>query len=106
MEEIPKTMIYDHVDNISLYLGISPAMDTALKYIGGLRLPIDNGTTLLEHGVKAIVSEYTTKETNENGYEAHIQYADIQFLLYGSEFVKCCPLQALEPSTEYDEARD
>ena len=99
-------MIYDHIKNIGLYKGLSPALDTALEFIAGARLPMDNGTTLLPHGVKAIVSEYVTKERNPKGYEAHLKYADVQFLLAGSEHLRCCPLEFLTPATDYDEAGD
>ena len=99
-------MIYDHIKNISLYKGLSPALDTALDFIASAELPMDNGTTLLAHGVKAIVSEYETKLTNPKGYEAHIKYADVQFLLAGSEDIRCCPIEFMEPAGEYDEAGD
>lgn len=99
-------MIYDHIKNISLYKGLSPALDTALDFIARATLPMENGTTLLPHGVKAIVSEYETEPTNPKGYEAHIKYADVQFLLAGSEDIRCCPIELLEPVREYDEAGD
>ena len=99
-------MIYDHIKNIGLYKGLSPALDVALDFIAGARLPMDIGTTLLPHGVKAIVSEYETKERNPKGYEAHLKYADVQFLLAGSEHLRCCPLPLLTPATDYDEASD
>ena len=67
---------------------------------------MENGTTLLEHGVKAIVSSYVTKEVNPKGYEAHLKYADVQFLMDGSEYIRCCPLEYLTPATDYDEAKD
>lgn len=99
-------MIYDHIKNIGLYKGLSVALDTALDFIAGAKLPMENGTTMLEHGVKAIVSEYVTKEENPKGYEAHIRYADVQFLMDGSEYIRCCPLEFLDPSTDYDETGD
>lgn len=99
-------MIYDHIKNVGLYKGLSVALDTALDLIAGAKLPMENGTTILEHGVKAVVSEYVTKEVNPKGYEAHIRYADVQFLLDGMEFIRCCPLEFLDPSTDYDEASD
>ena len=99
-------MIYDHIKNIGLYKGLSPALDTALDFIASVRLPMDIGTTHLPHGVKAIVSEYVTKERNPKGYEAHLKYADVQFLLAGSEHLRCCPLEHLTPATDYDEAGD
>ena len=51
--------------------------------------------------MKAIVSEYTTKEVNENGYEAHRDYIDIQYLLKGSEKICCLPLEYLEEAKAY-----
>ena len=99
-------MIYDHIRNIFLYKGLSDALDTALEFIASAELPMDNGTTLLPHGVKAIVSEYETKEMNPKGYEAHIKYADVQFLLAGSEEIRCYPIELLEPVGEYDEVGD
>ena len=99
-------MIYDNIKNISLYKGLSPALDTALEYIASAKLPLENGTTLLDHGVKAIVSSYVTKEVNPKGYEAHIKYADVQFLADGAEYIRCCPLELLTPATDYDESSD
>lgn len=104
-------MIYDNIKNIGLYKGISAALDVALDYIAAVAerveaSALENGTTLLEHGVKAIVSSYVTKEVNPKGYEAHLKYADVQFLLAGEEVMRCCPLEYLTPSTEYDEAKD
>jgi len=99
-------MIYDHIRNISLYKGLSDALDMALDFIASAELPMDNGTILLPHGVKAIASEYETKPTNPKGYEAHIKYADVQFLLAGSEDIRCCPIEFLEPVGKYDEASD
>ena len=99
-------MIYDNIKNIGLYKGISAALDVALDYIASAKMPMENGTTLLEHGVKAIVSSYVTKEVNPKGYEAHLKYADVQFLLAGEEVMRCCPLEYLELATEYDEAKD
>ena len=99
-------MIYDHIKNIGLYKGISAALDVALDYIAAAKMPLENGSTLLEHGVKAIVSSYLTKEVNPKGYEAHLKYADVQFLVDGAEYIRCCPLEFLEPATEYDAASD
>ena len=100
------TMIYDHIKNIGLYKGISAALDVALDYIAAAKMPMEDGTTLLEHGGKAVVSSYVTKEVNPKGYEAHLKYADVQFLLEGAEDIRCCPLEFLTPATEYDAEKD
>lgn len=53
-----------------------------------------------------IVSEYTTKEENENGYEAHREWIDIQYLLKGSEKICCLPLEYLKETKAYDASKD
>ena len=81
-------MIYDHIKNIGLYKGLTPALDVALDYIAAVSADAENGTTLLEHGVKAVVSAYETRLVNEKGYEAHRQYADVQYVVSGREVVR------------------
>ena len=50
--------------------------------------------------------EVPDKDPNPKGYEAHIKYADVQFLLASSEDIRCCPIEFLEPAGDYDEASD
>ena len=38
---------------------------------------------------------------NENGYEAHQEYIDIQYLLKGSEKICCLPLEYLKETKSY-----
>ena len=53
-------MIFDHIKNVSLYKGLTPAIDTALDYIANVKPNVENGTYFLENGVKVIISEYNT----------------------------------------------
>ena len=99
-------MIYDHIKNIGLYKGLSDALDTALDFIAGLTADAENGVTMLEGGVKAIVSRYETKLVNEYGYEAHRKYADVQYLLAGRETVRVKPLDEVTESTPYNPEGD
>ncbi len=99
-------MIYDHIRNISLYKGLSPALDAGLDFVGNARVSIPNGVSFLEHDVKVIVNEYITKLINENGYEAHRKYIDIQFPIDGLESVKYCPIELLEATMDYNEDND
>ncbi|KWW24391.1 MAG: hypothetical protein AUK64_2668, partial [bacterium P201] len=64
-------MIYDHIKNINLYKGLTPAIDLALDYIATVTPDVEVGTHQLDLGVKAVVSEYTTSLVNAKGYEAH-----------------------------------
>ena len=49
-------MIYDHIKNIGLYKGLTPALDLALDYIAAVAADVETGTVQLERGVKAVVS--------------------------------------------------
>ena len=99
-------MIYDHIRNISLYKGLSPALDLALDYIAGVTAETENGTTQLAHGVKAVVSAYETRLVNEKGYEAHRQYIDVQYVVSGQELVRCKPLEQVKETIPYDPVKD
>ena len=99
-------MIYDHIKNIGLYKGLSPALDLALDYIATVTPEVEAGTYPLEKGVKAVVSEYTTSKINPLGYEAHRRYIDIQFCVAGTEMVRCNPLPKVTETIPYDESND
>ena len=99
-------MIYDHIKNIGLYKGLTPALDLALDYIATVSADVENGTVQMEHGVKAVISSYETRLINEKGYEAHRRYADVQYVVSGRELVRCKPLEQVEESIPYDEAKD
>ena len=99
-------MIYDHIKNIGLYKGLTPAIDLALDYVACVGADVEVGTHPLDLGVKAVVSEYETRPTNELGYEAHRRYIDIQFAVIGTELVRCKPLAQVTEAIPYDEACD
>lgn len=56
--------------------------------------------------MKAIISEYETKEVNENEFEAHRKFIDIQYVLHGTEKVCCLPLDQLQERISYMEESD
>lgn len=99
-------MIYDNLNNIAFYKGLSPDIYEGLKFLQQVNPDIAVGTYQLSSSVKAIVSEYTTKEVNENGYEAHWQNIDIQFLLKGKEQIACLPVEELSETKPYNEETD
>ena len=99
-------MIYDHIKNISLYKGLTPAIDLALDYIATITPDVEVGSHPLDMGVKAVVSEYTTSFVNAKGYEAHRRYIDIQLALKDTELIRCKHLQPVVETIPYDEAKD
>lgn len=99
-------MIYDKIDNLTFYAGISDDIRLGLEYLRDVKPEVEVGVHELSPRVKAIVSEYTTKEVNELGYEAHRQYIDIQYNLIGEEKISCMPLEQLKETKSYNEATD
>ena len=99
-------MIYDHIKNICLNKGLTPAIDLALDNLASVTPEVEVGTHLLDLGVKAVVSEYETRPTNELGYEAHRRYIDIRLAVIGTELVRCKPLAQVTETIPYNEACD
>ncbi len=99
-------MIYDKIDNLETYAGISEDIRLGLEWLRDVNPEIEKGVYELSPRVKAIVSEYTTKEVNENGYEAHRDYIDIQYLLSGNEMICCLPLEYLKEIKVYNSEID
>lgn len=99
-------MIYDKIDNYAIYAGISEDIRIGLDYLSRLNPNVENGVYDLTTRVKAIVSEYTTKEVNELCYEAHCEFIDIQYLIRGEEKICCLPLEYLHETKAYSKEID
>lgn len=99
-------MVYDKIDNIETYAGISEDILLGLKWLKDVSPDVEKGVYEINSRVKAIVSEYTTKEFNENGYEAHRDYIDIQYLISGEEIVGSLPLEYLKEIKPYNKDCD
>lgn len=99
-------MIYDHINNISFYRGLSPDIAVGLDFLKQVQPDTDVGVYQINPRVKAIVSEYETKTVNECGYEAHRKNVDIQYLLLGEERIACLPIERLKETKGYDEEKD
>lgn len=100
------TMIYDKLDNFDTYAAISEEIRLGLEFLRQVSPVIEFGVYELTPRLKAIVSEYETKEVNENGYEAHLQYIDIQCPIRGLEKVCCLPLEMLNETKPYNKEID
>lgn len=99
-------MIYDKIDNLEFYAGISDDIRHGLEWLRDVNSDIEKGVYEISPRVKAIVSEYITKEVNENGYEAHHEYVDIQYLLKGNEVICSLPLDYLKEIRSYNSEID
>ena len=99
-------MVYDKIDYIETYKGLSEDIYLGLTFLKNATPDTENGVHELNSRVKAIVSEYETKTTNEHGFEAHQRYIDIQGLLLGEERIACLPLEKLTETKPYSEETD
>ena len=99
-------MIYDKIDNIDTYTGLSEDIWKGLEWIRDVNPNIENGVYQINPRVKAIVSEYESKLENEYGYEAHKKNIDIQYLLSGEERIACLPIERLKEIQPYNEEID
>ena len=99
-------MIYDKIDNREQYKGLSEDICLGLDFLKTVTPDIENGVHELNRRVKAIVSEYETKKVNDNGFEAHKKFMDIQYVLQGAEKVCCLPLDQLQERIPYKEESD
>lgn len=99
-------MIYDKLDNIEIYKGISEDIYEGLTFLRQTSPDTVNGIYQLNPRVKAIVSEYETQTENEDGFEAHKRYIDIQYTLKGIEKICCFPIEKLEERVPYNSEND
>ena len=100
------TMIYDKLTNMSFYKGLSTDIYAGLLFLNAVTKDLENGVYIVNPNVKAIVSEYITKEVNEYGYEAHREYIDIQYLISGEEKILFLPLEYLKETKSYNAEQD
>ena len=99
-------MIYDKLNNIAFYRGLSTDIYEGLLFLNTATKDLEKGVYVINPRVKAIVSDYNTKEVNEYGYEAHREYIDIQYLISGEEQICCLPLEYLNEIKSYNEEKD
>ena len=99
-------MIYDKIDNLETYAGLSEDIRMGLEWLYDVNPSIEIGVHQINQHVKAIVSEYETKTENEHGYEAHRKNIDIQYLLSGEERIACLPIERLKEAKAYNEEND
>ena len=99
-------MIFDNINNIELYKGLSNDIYQGLLFLKQADSNMALGVHQISPRVKAIVSEYDTTPENEYVFEAHKQYIDIHYLLSGKEKACCLPLDMLTETSPYSEDND
>lgn len=99
-------MIYDRLENVDKYLGISENLDLALNYIKTSFDTMPPEIELKGRDVRAFSCAYDTVPEEEAFYEAHEAFADIQIMRSGAERVAVSNVDVLtmdraEPENDF-----
>lgn len=98
-------MIYDSIKNAHLYRGLNKSIDKVLEIAAGLtpegfetgRQEIDGKNLFINY------VSYETKPKEVSSFEAHRLYADVMYMVEGSETIYVKPTPKLKNITkEYD----
>lgn len=100
-------MIYDKLENLARYRGMSPHLDAAIDFIQShdLNALPDGRTPVDGDNVFVNVGEATATPGEGRGFETHARYMDLQLDLAGTERCQAAlgEVRELEP---YDPQRD
>lgn len=101
-------MIYDTLENIKNYKGISKALDFAIDYIASHDLKeIGLNKESLSNDVRYFGQEYTGKQFDVANYEVHHDFIDIQIVIDGKERMCSIPSNGtLTSTTEFNVEKD
>ncbi len=101
-------MIFDSIENRSLYSSISPRIRKALDYLS------ETDFTVMEQGrydidndnIFALVQKYSSIPGEDGKWECHRKYIDIQYIVEGIETMGFRNINGMENITEYDSEKD
>ena len=99
-------MIFDRLEQLKRY-GV-PQYEAILKFISGnncAQLP-DGEMEIRGRELFVRIMSYTPKSAEENRFEIHRVYADLQLVVKGAEIMQIARLDELAPQTEYDTKGD
>jgi YhcH/YjgK/YiaL family protein len=102
-------MIYDCIKNAGLYKGLSENFKKAFSYLENLdidSLEKDKRYEIEGSDMGFKVTKIECKAPDNDFYEAHIKFADIQLIVSGTEYMGYQNLNKLEPREKYDEKKD
>jgi YhcH/YjgK/YiaL family protein len=101
-------MIYDTINNITIYKQVIPQYAMVLDFVSKV---LDNKIDLTKNRIEidgdkvfALVNRYETKESGL--WEAHKKYIDIQWMLNGRESILFAHLKDLKITKDYDVKND
>ncbi len=99
-------MITDTLENAHHY-PMGPAWDQSFEYIKTLTADTPDGKYPIDGDlIYACVMSYTTQPASAGMFEAHQQYADIQYAIAGLEAIAVADINRLTVSAAYDAGND
>lgn len=98
-------MIYDNITNLSRYAGADEKLKICLEKARELTADTPDGRYDIMDGIFVNVSSYEPTPKDGWTFEAHEKYADVQFILEGSEVIGVPSGDALA-TVAYDEGKD
>lgn len=94
-------MIYDRIENISRYRGMSKSLDEAVDFIeGGGLADIPSGQHEVSGRQIAFNHFQYEADLSDEGpchFEAHQRHIDLHVLLSGQEYIAITPIEAMQP---------
>lgn len=100
-------MVIDNIAHAGLYRSLGARFAAGLEWLRTFRPTAPDGTQgILGEDVFALVQSYETVPAAAKSYEAHRQYADIQYVATGTELIHYAPVGVLQPVTDYDDRND
>lgn len=101
-------MIIDLLENAATYESLGEGFARAFAYLRSGRPATDPvGSHRLDgDNLYVNVEEYTSKPIEQGRFEAHRQYADVQYVVTGCERMGYAPLDVVKVVEPYDARRD
>lgn len=99
-------MIVDKIEHLHRYS--VPKTDAILKFIAGHDCAglFDGETEIQGRELFVRIMSYTPKPAAENRFEIHRVYADVQYVVSGTEIMQTARMKDLTPLTDYDNKGD
>lgn len=101
-------MIKDNIENSQTYYGLCEKIKKGFEFLKNNNLEnFENGKYEIDgENIFVSVQDYNTKPQSEGKFEAHRQYADIQFIIKGEEKLGFTNVRDCKPLTNYDSQND
>lgn len=101
-------MIIDNLRNAQRYYGIGKRFAAAFDFLktAGIDQLSPGRYEICGSEIYATISEYETIDIADGRAEGHRRYADIQYIIAGTERIGFLNVEACIPVGEYDEAHD